>query len=70
MPAPKRPRLRHIPVRLRVSVDPEKWSEHFASVDHAALPDAVRRYVVGLVQDSDAAHAGAIVSSRRDQDQR
>lgn len=59
---PKRPRLRHIPVRLLVSVDPEKW---LPPVSRDALPDAVRRYVVGLVQESAAAREGVIVSSRR-----
>ena len=39
----KRPRLRHIPVKLIVSVDPEKWGNGETARDE--LPDQVRRYV-------------------------
>lgn len=51
-------RLRHIPVRLRVTVDPAKWPQ---SED---LADDVRRFVVAAVKAS--SHGGAIIDARRD----
>ena len=66
-PAPKRPRLRHVLVRLRVSVDPQLWSEMYG-VEPSAVVEDVRRYAVRTLQESPAAIAGAIVSGgvRRD----
>lgn len=61
MPAPKPARLRHVPVRLRVTVDPKHWAEaHGTAPDK--LDDAVRRHVVALVAESPD-----VVSVRRDQ---
>ncbi len=59
------PKLRHIATRERVSIDPEKWEETFGPTDDLTV--AVRRWVVQLINNSDAADAGAIVSARRDQ---
>lgn len=69
MPAPRKPRLRHIPVRLRVSVDPDQWRQIFGRGDEtlAEIDEGVRGYVLGRVQDSDASREGAIVGARRDQ---
>jgi hypothetical protein len=58
------PPLKHIPVRLRVSVDPARWTERYGT-PAADIPDAVRRLAVTLMQESAAAQAGAIVSVRR-----
>lgn len=67
MPAPRKPRLRHVPVRLRVSVDPEAWREIYSVAEgDTALVADVRQYVLGLVNESAAAREGAIVSARRD----
>lgn len=61
-------RLQHVPIRLRVSVDPQAWVETYGTEPaRAAVADDVRRYVVTQVQESAAAHEGAIVAVRRDQ---
>jgi hypothetical protein len=68
MPAPRKPRLRHIPVRLRVSVDPERWRAVYGRGDEtlAEIEEDVRVYVLSQVQESAAAHDAAIVGARRD----
>jgi hypothetical protein len=59
--------LRHIPVRLRVTVDPEAWDRVFGTgTTHTAIAEDVRRYVVEQLNGSDARHEGAIVAVRRD----
>lgn len=64
-PRPRRlPALRHVSVRLRVTVDRERWIETYGTPPEE-LDDAVRRYVVTLIQDSPARQHGAIVSARR-----
>ena len=56
-PAPKVSRLRHIPVRLRVTVDPKVWNE-----TGAKLEDDVRNYVVERLRE----HAALLIAVRRD----
>ena len=63
MPPGRTPKLKHVVVRMRVSVDVAKWRELFG--DEPGLED-VRRQVVKLVRESETAKAGAIVSARRD----
>lgn len=64
MPAPRKPRLIHVPVRLRVSVNTERWQELYGpEVD---LETAVRQYVVQVIHESDARREGAIAGARRD----
>lgn len=68
MPAPRKPHLRHVPVRLRVSVDPETWRATYGERNQtlAEIDADVRGYVLHLVQDSGAVQAKAIISARRD----
>jgi hypothetical protein len=68
MPAARKPQLRHVPVRLRVSVDPDQWRASYGRGDEmlAEVDEDVRVYVLGQVQESAAFHEGAIVSARRD----
>lgn len=68
MPAPRKPRLRHVPVRLRVSVDPAVWREVYGRGDEtlAEIDEDVRTYVLDAIQQSAAAQERAIVSARRD----
>lgn len=58
-PPAKRTRLRHVPVRITVAVDPKEWAKGHPGVD---LPEEVRRHVVEVVKASDP----AIVNARRD----
>jgi hypothetical protein len=64
MAPPKRPRLRHISVRARVSVNEERWQETQGPED---LEEGVRQYVIHLINTSPARQDGAIVGARRDQ---
>lgn len=57
MPAPRPARLRHIPVRLRVTVDPKVWG------DTKNLENDVRDYVVERLRH----HASLLIAVRRDQ---
>lgn len=68
MPAPRKPRLRHIPVRLRVSVDPATWRAVYGRGNEtlAEIDEDVRSYVLHAIQGSAAYNARAIVSARRD----
>ena len=59
------PKLQHIVTRERVSIDPEKWEETFGPTDDLTV--AVRRWVVQLINNSDAVRAGVVASARRDQ---
>lgn len=65
MPGPRKPRLLHVSVRVRVSVNAEKWQDTYGP-EPASVEDGVRRYVVQLINDSPARHEGAIVGARRD----
>ena len=65
-PARRNPRLRHVSVRLRVSVDPEVFVPVFGS-NVEKLEEDVRNYVLDLVQNSTARRERAIVGARRDQ---
>lgn len=64
MPAPRKPRLIHVPVKVRVSVDTERWQAIYGP--EADLEVGVRQYVVHLINESQARHEGAIVGARRD----
>jgi len=68
MPPARKPRLRHVPVRLRVSIDPQRWRDTYGRGDEkgAALDEDVRRYVLDAIQQGTAAREGAIASVRRD----
>lgn len=67
MPAPmhprRRPQLRHVVVRMRVSVDPKKWAEVFG--EPGDLVEAVRAWAPGALERSSP--VGVVAAVRRDQ---
>ena len=62
-PLARRPRLQHVPVRLRVSVDPQAWAEtHGVRPTRELVAESVRATVADAVR-----RVPGVVDARRDQ---